>query len=311
MRETPPDSAPRGFTSRLLTALFDEVLCVSAGLAALGGTAWLCHRPPESPLLAGVLGFGLVWVVVGAYTASRYAEHRVVELQILFGEGERLRNLFRVGCEVQKLTLVELATLVAEAAKVVAALACFACFLAPEGWMAAAGFVSCVYLALLCDSFAGHLRSKLDRFFHWDGVMVVSPVAESPGAGRPGAGVPRGRRSLAVRLDAALDAFLYPPITVDEVELLELLAAETRVDPEQPCRVCGEGLGREAPLVACRGCQTPHHRDCFEYLGQCSVYACGCTGSEPVSVAGGGSAADEPAPGQAAGGTPPEPRQDP
>lgn len=39
------------------------------------------------------------------------------------------------------------------------------------------------------------------------------------------------------------------------------------------CRICGESI--ESDLVACRACKTPHHRECWEYNGQCSTYACG------------------------------------
>jgi hypothetical protein len=27
--------------------------------------------------------------------------------------------------------------------------------------------------------------------------------------------------------------------------------------------------------VNCRRCGTPHHKDCWEFNGQCSTYACG------------------------------------
>ena len=39
------------------------------------------------------------------------------------------------------------------------------------------------------------------------------------------------------------------------------------------CRVCGEEI-REG-LVFCRRCKTPHHRECWQYVGRCSVFACG------------------------------------
>jgi len=54
------------------------------------------------------------------------------------------------------------------------------------------------------------------------------------------------------------------------------------VEPEelQPlesvrCRVCGEPILHG--LVACRACKTPHHLECWEYIGHCSTYACGET----------------------------------
>lgn len=39
------------------------------------------------------------------------------------------------------------------------------------------------------------------------------------------------------------------------------------------CRVCGEPILND--LVVCRTCKTPHHAECWEYVGQCSTYACG------------------------------------
>jgi hypothetical protein len=39
------------------------------------------------------------------------------------------------------------------------------------------------------------------------------------------------------------------------------------------CRVCGEEILDD--LVFCRRCKTPHHRECWQYNGVCSVFACG------------------------------------
>lgn len=45
------------------------------------------------------------------------------------------------------------------------------------------------------------------------------------------------------------------------------------------CEICGEGLGAEARVVvSCRRCRTPHHEDCWNFLGRCSIY--GCAGTE-------------------------------
>ena len=49
------------------------------------------------------------------------------------------------------------------------------------------------------------------------------------------------------------------------------------------CRVCGESIADD--LVFCRRCKTPHHRDCWLYAGQCSVYACGETQFETPQIA--------------------------
>jgi hypothetical protein len=41
------------------------------------------------------------------------------------------------------------------------------------------------------------------------------------------------------------------------------------------CQVCGAAL--EGTLVSCSRCATPHHRDCWDYVGRCSTYGCGGT----------------------------------
>ena len=41
------------------------------------------------------------------------------------------------------------------------------------------------------------------------------------------------------------------------------------------CKVCGD-LIADTPWVVCTTCQTPHHQDCWEFIGACSIF--GCTG---------------------------------
>lgn len=47
------------------------------------------------------------------------------------------------------------------------------------------------------------------------------------------------------------------------------------VEDEGPpiCKVCGEPIAGGAVIV-CAVCGTPHHRDCWEYVGACSIYGC-------------------------------------
>ncbi len=47
------------------------------------------------------------------------------------------------------------------------------------------------------------------------------------------------------------------------------------------CKVCGE-LIIDDPAVLCGVCRTPHHRDCWEFVGSCSIY--GCNGRHCVPV---------------------------
>jgi len=42
---------------------------------------------------------------------------------------------------------------------------------------------------------------------------------------------------------------------------------------EAHCGVCGDVLA--GGLVVCRRCNTPHHRDCWDYGGGCATYGCG------------------------------------
>ena len=40
------------------------------------------------------------------------------------------------------------------------------------------------------------------------------------------------------------------------------------------CQVCGEQI-EKAQCVYCDNCATPHHLDCWNYVGHCSTFACG------------------------------------
>jgi hypothetical protein len=63
------------------------------------------------------------------------------------------------------------------------------------------------------------------------------------------------------------------------------IVEDTAVHPleEVRCRVCGEAIGSD--LVFCRRCKTPHHRDCWQYNGLCSVFGCGETQCDTPRIA--------------------------
>ncbi len=46
----------------------------------------------------------------------------------------------------------------------------------------------------------------------------------------------------------------------------------SRLDPVV-CKVCGEPI-TEGMVMVCETCETPHHRDCWAYVGSCSIYGC-------------------------------------
>ncbi len=70
-------------------------------------------------------------------------------------------------------------------------------------------------------------------------------------------------------------------------EGVRILEGDGRPDPaEGPpvCQVCGEPVV-EGDAVVCRNCGAPHHRDCWEFVGSCSIYGCGGKVGRPVSAA--------------------------
>jgi len=69
---------------------------------------------------------------------------------------------------------------------------------------------------------------------------------------------------------AAMDSGINGIEFVGEVQEPSATAAQ--------CQVCGEPLKQD--LVYCQACRTPHHRECWDYFGGCSTYACG--GKKPV-----------------------------
>jgi hypothetical protein len=69
-------------------------------------------------------------------------------------------------------------------------------------------------------------------------------------------------RSLDRRMTAGIEIVPEP---MDQTEV------ESEATPI--CKVCGEPIG-DGPVVVCSSCGTPHHRDCWEYVGACSIYGC-------------------------------------
>jgi len=85
-----------------------------------------------------------------------------------------------------------------------------------------------------------------------------------------------------------LEAFVERAFAVSDQLNLAVAAGIEFVVGEKPqlleearCGVCGDRLGGE--IVACSRCNTPHHRECWQYGGGCSTYGCG--GRECVAPA--------------------------
>ena len=54
---------------------------------------------------------------------------------------------------------------------------------------------------------------------------------------------------------------------------IELENSKPLLEESVCCLVCGDPIKDQ--VVFCRTCRTPHHRECWDYFGRCSVYACG------------------------------------
>lgn len=76
-----------------------------------------------------------------------------------------------------------------------------------------------------------------------------------------------------------LSAQLFEAATRTRATGITFVGTSPTSEPQEPdtlesqCQVCGEPLA--ADLVWCAACKTPHHRECWEYFGGCSTYACG------------------------------------
>ncbi len=85
-----------------------------------------------------------------------------------------------------------------------------------------------------------------------------------------------------------LEAFVERALALSDQLNLAVAAGIEFVAGEKPqlledarCGVCGDRLASE--IVVCKRCNTPHHRECWQYGGGCATYGCG--GRECVAPA--------------------------
>lgn len=99
----------------------------------------------------------------------------------------------------------------------------------------------------------------------------IEPVSVDVG---PGEIVLRTRQQF-LRSPEGLSRFASEALAVARAILqsqspMEIMAVE--VNRSGDCPVCGTAVDGDGGL--CARCRTPHHKDCWEYLGGCSVFAC-------------------------------------
>lgn len=87
----------------------------------------------------------------------------------------------------------------------------------------------------------------------------------------------------AVREALALHDSLVAGVSAKLSEGVEVVAAGPAApgDAGPPlCKVCGEVV-EAGPRTTCARCKAPHHRDCWEFIGGCSIF--GCNGKDGVN----------------------------
>lgn len=84
---------------------------------------------------------------------------------------------------------------------------------------------------------------------------------------------PARARELDTWLGAAFQLLDALP-EAQAVEQIQAVQVKLKITPDAECQVCGVSLAR-GPVVRCAKCSTPHHKDCWEFNGRCSTFACG------------------------------------
>ena len=78
----------------------------------------------------------------------------------------------------------------------------------------------------------------------------------------------RDERDLLTLLECARD---FTAFAIRPPEPTGIVLDEVRVASGGECPVCGTVM---AASVRCEACRTPHHSECWQYMGRCSTYAC-------------------------------------
>ena len=133
-----------------------------------------------------------------------------------------------------------------------------------------------------------YIGEKLTRFNRLEGPRLAKVPPDAPFINR-----------WLSTTDRWLELLLYPPaqlaiprymtilpeerrdalsLNEDETPLLDsdlLLEDRGEISSEAKCQICGSAIG-EGEQVSCARCDTPHHLECWEWSGGCSIYGCGC-----------------------------------
>jgi hypothetical protein len=139
-----------------------------------------------------------------------------------------------------------------------------------DGAFDAAYVVKATPESLATQVFASHRRAR-----------VIAAVRRLENLSNATIELTRDQLRLQVREDVTYEGGIVAMVKTAE-EFLEFLKlepptggielGEVKIAVDTACPVCGTTLGSLA--VRCDSCRTPHHAECWKYVGQCSTYAC-------------------------------------
>ena len=81
------------------------------------------------------------------------------------------------------------------------------------------------------------------------------------------------RESSAVRTFVDLGLALFEQVKVTQCRGIDFVTSAGVVVQDAKCGVCHAEVVSD--MVICVKCKTPHHLDCWQYVGKCSVFGCG------------------------------------
>lgn len=115
------------------------------------------------------------------------------------------------------------------------------------------------------------IQSELEqlRCLNQDGALQITLNGQSLKVTKPG--YIRDFPSLDHLIRHSIN--LYQQLTLGEDQAIVFLQHDKTVVLERiQCSLCKANI--EGPMVLCRGCKTPHCKECWTYSQRCSTYAC-------------------------------------
>jgi hypothetical protein len=92
-----------------------------------------------------------------------------------------------------------------------------------------------------------------------------------------------GLNALIQTTDDFLD-FLFAPAEIPSPLPAGVEIGDLGIAPGGECPVCGTPMNQKT--VRCELCRTPHHAECWDYMGRCSTFACGGKRSVKAPLSG-------------------------